>query len=292
MLKRKKPETQLQADVRHILMCTLGAFIIAFNLNTFVNTGGVFPGGFAGVALLIIRGLAKYAGIHLSYSIIYIPINLIPVWIGWKYIGKRFTLFSLYVIVLSSLLTDFMPKITVTYDVFLIALFGGIVNGTVISICLYANACTGGTDFISMYFSAQKGVDAWNYIFAGNVVVLTLAGLMFGWDKPLYSIVYQFCTTQVIHTFFRRYNSQTLMIISEKSEEIYEVIRLLTHHDGTLFKGIGMYQKKERRMILSVVSSDEVSRLLARIQEIDPNAFINIWKTEQLVGNFHRRDID
>jgi uncharacterized membrane-anchored protein YitT (DUF2179 family) len=45
-------------------------------------------------------------------------------------------------------------------------------------------------------------------------------------------------------------------------------------------------------MILSVVSSDEVSRLLARIQEIDPNAFINIWKTEQLVGNFHRRDID
>lgn len=292
MLKRKKPETQLQTDVRHILMCTLGAFIIAFNLNTFVNTGGLFPGGFAGVALLIIRGLVKYAGIHLSYSIIYIPINLIPIWIGWKYIGKRFTLFSLYVIVLSSLLTDFMPKITVTYDVFLIALFGGIVNGTVISICLYANACTGGTDFISMYFSAQKGVDAWNYIFAGNVVVLTLAGLMFGWDKPLYSIVYQFCTTQVIHTFFKRYNSQTLMIISEKSEEIYEVIRLLTHHDGTLFKGIGMYQKKERRMILSVVSSDEVSRLLARIQEIDPHAFINIWKTEQLVGNFHRRDID
>ena len=275
-----------------LLAVSAAAFVMALNNRSFISTGGLYPGGVTGLTMLIQRAAQMLLHIELPFTAVNLALNLIPVYIGFRYIGKTFTLYSCIMIVLNSVLTDLLPSYVITEDVLLISIFGGMIHGAAIAVCLNAGATSGGTDFISIFLSERSGVDSFNIIFGFNAVILCIAGLMFGWDKPLYSIVYQFCTTQVIHTFFRRYNSQTLMIISEKSEEIYEAIRLLTHHDGTLFKGIGMYQKKERRMILSVVSSDEVSRLLARIQEIDPHAFINIWKTEQLVGNFHRRDID
>ena len=80
---------------------------------------------------------------------------------------------------------------TITYDTLLISIFGGILGSAAISICLINGASGGGTDFISIYFSEKKGIDAWNYIFLGNVVILTTAGILFGFDKALYSIIYQ-----------------------------------------------------------------------------------------------------
>lgn len=274
--------------IRCFLFCTAGGCIMAFNLNSFVDTGNLFPGGFAGVALLIIRCVEKYMGVIIPYSLVYIPLNLIPIYIGVRYLGRRFTIFSCYVILLSSVLTDLLPKVPITYDVLLISVFGGIINGAAISACLFVGASGGGTDFISIFFSEQKGIDAWNYIFVGNVVILTAAGILFGWDKALYSIIYQFCTTQVIHTLFKRYEKHTLIIISDKPEAISAKIGFLTHHDATIFTGQGYYSHQRKSMIYSIVSTEEVNLVVHAVREIDPHAFINILKTERLVGRFHR----
>ena len=93
-------------------------------------------------------------------------------------------------------MADLFPDITITYDTLLIAIFGGIINGAAISLSLIAGASAGGTDFISIYFSEKRGIDAWNYIFMANVVILMTAGVLFGFDRALYSIIFQFCTTQ------------------------------------------------------------------------------------------------
>jgi len=189
-------------------------------------------------------------------------------------------------------MTDMFPKVVVTYDILLICLFGGIINGAAISLCLYVGASGGGTDFISIFLSERKGIDAWNYILMGNVCILVIAGLLFGWDKALYSIVYQFCTTQVIQTLFKRYNKHTMMIITDMPEAVYNKISLLTNHDATLFKGEGLYRGVTRNMIYSVVSSEEVDKIVKEIRDIDPHAFINVWKTEQLSGRFYKRPND
>lgn len=285
-------EKRFKREVKCFVFCTIGAAIIAFNLKSFVNTGDLFPGGFAGITLLILRSFDKYLGVTLLYSAIYIPMNLIPIYIGIKYLGKRFTIYSIYVIVLSSVLTDMIPKVVVTYDILLICLFGGIINGAAISLCLYVGASGGGTDFISIFLSERKGIDAWNYILIGNVCILTAAGLLFGWDKALYSIVYQFCSTQVIQTLFKRYNKHTLMIITDMPEVVYDTIQRVTNHDATLFKGEGLYKGATRNMIYSVVSSEEVDRIVKEIREADPHAFINVLKTEQLAGRFYKRPND
>lgn len=286
-------ESRAKREFQCFAFCTVGALIMAFNLKSFVSTGDLFPGGFAGAALLIIRSCEKYLGFVLPYSAVYIPLNLIPIYFGVRYLGKRFTIYSIYVIVLSSVVTDMLPKVPITYDILLITLFGGMINGAAISLCLYVGASGGGTDFISIYLSEKKGVDAWNYILMGNVVILTIAGLLFGWDKALYSIVYQFCSTQVIQTLFKRYNKHTLMIISDMPEAVYDKISILTHHDATLFKGEGYYEDGAiRNLIYSVVSSEEVDNVVREIKEVDPHAFINVLKTEQLAGRFYRKPKD
>ena len=286
-----EPETRSKAEknLRSLLLCTLGAAIYAFNLNSFVAAGGLYPGGFAGITVLVQNIGAIFGGVNIPYTAVYLPLNLIPIYIGIRYLGKRFTFFSVYVIMLSSILADLLPRVEITSDILLISIFGGIITGVAVVLCLLAGASAGGTDFISIYFSEKKGIDTWNYIFIANICILIAAGIIFGFDKALYSIIFQYASTQIIQMLHKRYQKHTLLIITEQPNVIYGRIRAITNHDATLFKGIGCYQGAERNMLYSVVSSDEVDKVMAAIKEADPGAFINSIKTEEIGGWFYSK---
>ena len=124
------------------------------------------------------------------------------------------------------------------------------------------------------------------------MVMLSVAGVLFGWERALYSIIFQYASTQVLHMLYKRYQRQTLLIITDKPEEVYELIKDITHHGATLFKGVGLYEQRERTMIYSVVGADEVKQVVARVRTADPHAFVNSIKTNSLTGRFYRRPND
>ncbi len=275
-------------DGKRLLVLTAAAFIMALNFKTFVHTGGLYPGGVNGLTMLIQRLYLNFFGISLPYTAVNLLINSIPIYIGFRFIGKKFTLFSLYVIVVSAILTDLIPSYALTSDILLISVFGGIINGAVISACLMMNANTGGTDFIAVYISEKKGVDSWNIVLGFNTVLLLTAGFLFGWDKAFYSIIFQYASTQVVHILYRRFQQQTLFIISAKGTEICEAISNISRHGATLLEGQGSYRHESREIIYSVVSRDECKAIIKAVREIDPQAFINSIRTDQLVGRFYR----
>lgn len=281
-------KSRVKNEIIMFLSLTIASAIIAFNLKSFVRTGGLFPGGFSGLALLVQQILSEFFNVTVPYSAIYMPVNLIPAYIGFKYIGKRFTIYSFYLVFLSSFLTDVFPEVTITYDILLISIFGGIIQGAAISIALISGASGGGTDFIAIYFSEKKGVDVWNYVLLGNAIILTTAGILFGFDKALYSIIFQYTTTQVISIMFKRYQKDTLFIITDQPMAVYGKIRELTHHDATLIEGNGCYEGAERHILYSVVGREQVDKVIAAIKEIDEHAFINVIKTDQVNGRFYR----
>jgi uncharacterized membrane-anchored protein YitT (DUF2179 family) len=281
-------QNKIKREIITIFCLTLASAVIAFNLKSFVDTGGLFPGGFSGVTILLQGIGSNFFDINIPYSVIYLPLNLIPAFIGVKYISKRFTFYSFYVVFLSGVLTDIFPSVTITYDTLLISIFGGIINGACMSVCLTNGASGGGTDFISIFFSEKKGVDAWSYILMGNIVVLVTAGLLFGFDRALYSIIYQYSSTQVIQLLFKRYQKNTLLIITSVPDAIYGKLRELTHHDATMIRGIGMYEGSERHILYSVVGREEINKLVSEINKIDPKAFINIIRTDQVSGRFYK----
>ena len=194
--------------------------------------------------------------------------------------------------VIAGFLVDIIPGYVITEDILLITIFGGMINGLVISVCLLMNATTGGTDFISIFLSEKKGMDAFNIILVGNAVVLLIAGLLFGWDRALYSIIFQYVTTTVIHVLYRKYQQITLFIVTDHPNEVCEIISEISHHGATTWKGEGHYNHCERTLVYSIVSSAEADKVVKAIKEIDKAAFINLIKTQQLLGRFYRRRAD
>ena len=269
------------------LMLTAAAAIFAFNLKSFIRTGNLIPGGFSGITVLIQQIGRQFFNVEIPYSFVYLPINVIPAYIGLRYIGKKFTFASFYVVVLSSLLTDIFPDITITYEPILIALFAGIVGGLACVICLWAGASGGGTDFISIFLSEKKGIDAWGYILAGNIILLVAAGLLFDFDRALYSIIYQYVITTLLGTLYKRYQQDTLLVVTDKPQEILEKIYEMTRHDATVMTGKGGYSGDEKHILYSVIGRDQADKVIKGIKEIDPAAFTNVIQTEQINGRFY-----
>ena len=289
---REQVRASVREHMKRFLLIVCASVIMAANIKSFVEAGGLFPGGFTGLTLLIQRSAEEFAGILLPYTAINLLLNAVPAVISFRMIGRRFTLYSCLMIALTSVLTDLIPSMPLTDDVLLVCIFGGLINGLAISLCLLGRATSGGTDFISVALSERLGVDAWNYIFLGNCVMLAVAGLLFGWDKALYSIIFQFASTQVVHLLDPRFKRTTLFIISDHAETVYAKIKDTTHHGATLFHGVGLYNGAERDMIYSVIAGDQVKQITRAVREIDPRAFINVLKTDQVAGNFYRRPHD
>lgn len=264
------------------------AFLMALNTKTFVNTGGLYPGGVTGLTILFQRAFDETFNIRLPFSVVNILLNSVPVYIGFRYIGKRFTLYSCLMILLNSIFTDLIPGHIITEDVLLISIFGGIINGLAISICLNAGATSGGTDFISIFLSEKRGIDSFNIILGFNAVILCVAGIMFGWDKALYSIIFQYVSTIVLHLLYKKFQQSTFFIVTNKPEEVSEAIYKVSRHGATILEGEGSYEHCERNVVYSIVSAAQTKKVICAVKEVDPDAFINEVKTQKLSGRFYQ----
>lgn len=286
---------RLKPSVRDLITvgCVIiGSLLCAININTFINAGGLFPGGFTGLTVFIQRCAEKYMNLQVPYSAVNFALNAIPAYIGYKTVGKKFTLYSCVMIVLTGVFVEILPVTNITEDILLITIFGGILQGVALGIALRGNASSGGTDFIAMWISQRTNQPAWNYILAMNAVMLVAAGYLFGWNAALYSIIFQFCSTQVINFVHTRYKRMTLFIVTSNPDIVIEEIQNSTHHGVTRLEGIGTYYGRPRTMLYTVVDSQNVKGLVTRIREIDQTIFVNVTKTESVEGKFYQRPIE
>lgn len=292
-MQRNTKPNYTREDVIRFLAVTISSLIMAVNLKSFVQTGDLFPGGFTGITRLLQRSALEFAGVTLPFAPINLLLNAVPAVISYRLVGKRFTLYSCLSIVMVSIFTDLMPALIITQDRLLICIFGGLINGFAISLCLRVRITSGGTDFIAIALSERKNIDAWNYILCGNVIMLMVAGLLFGWDKALYSIIFQFTSTQVIRTMDPESKRATLFIVTGRESAGGVCAQIQdTHHTATLVEGVGLYNGQPCVMIYSVVDNSQIRQLTRKVREADPDAFVNVVRTQQLHGNFYRRPRD
>ena len=283
------------SNIKRIILVLIASVLKALYINIFVRPQDIIPGGFTGLALLIQEICLQYFSIQIPFSIILIALNAIPAIFCFKCIGKKFTLYSCLMIFAGGLLTDWMPQAGFTQeiinalntrDIFLSSIFGGIVCAVSIALCLYADATTGGTDFIAIFISEKYRRDSWNYILAGNCVILSIAGFLFSLDIALYSIIFQFTTTMALTALYKGYQQRTLLIITSKPVEVLELTKKMKHHGATSFDGTGSFEEHKQVLLYSVVTANEVPGLITAIKKIDSKAFINVIKTEHINGGY------
>ena len=279
-------------DLKRVLAILFAALLLAVSIKTFVRAADLFPGGVTGLTVLIQRLCEKFLGFIPDYTPINLALNAFPVYIGFRYVGKKFTLLSLLLIVVSGILTDMLPSYIITYDPLLISVFGGILSGVAVSICLSVDATSGGTDFIAIYLSQKRGVETWNLVLGFNVIILVIAGFFFGWERALYSIIYHFVSTQTLHTLYRSYQKQTLFVVTDKAEAVCEAIHDACNHGATVFDAEGSYTHRHLKMVYSIISGADVKPTLTAIRAVDPEAFVNSIRTSEIRGHFYMKPKD
>ena len=134
----------------------------------------MYPGGLSGLTILIQDIFGKFLGIPIPYGRLYLLLNLPTVWLGFRKIGKKFTLYTLITIATVTVLTELIPPYTITADPLLISVFGGIINGAAIAVALAAGATTGGTDFVSIYLTENSPVDGFSVILGFLLLIYSI----------------------------------------------------------------------------------------------------------------------
>lgn len=286
--KLKKTDRNKQwRDAGAFLCILLGSLIVAVNMNTFVEQGRLVPGGFSGLAKLIQRVGLTFYDVKISFTVLNVLFNAIPAVFAYRLVGRKFTILSCISLLTVSVLVDELPVIPITGDILLISVFGGILNGLGMSLILNHNASGGGTDFIAMSLSVKYKVSTFNYMLLFSAVIILVSGAIFGMDKALYSIIFQFCNTQIINTFYKKYKKKTLLIVTDHPADVSADLLELTNHSSTILKGFGSYTAHKKYMIYTVLSDNDVRKMKKRIREQYPDTFVNVINSSDVMGNFY-----
>jgi len=279
-------------DAKAITMVVISALFYSFAMKAFVDAGNLFPAGFAGIATLISRCLDEFAGISVPFGVLYFLLNVGPTILVYHYVGHRFTIYSVMQYTLTSLFTEVLPAFPLTDDLLLIAIFGGIIGGFAVSVALMADASTGGMDFLAIFFSNRFNKETWSYVMMVNASILVIAGVLFSWEQSLYSIIYQFCSNQMVKTLHKRYKLKSLFIVTKHPEAVSEAVFKTCRHGITRINAEGMYSREENSLLYMTANDYQIRDIIKSIKTADPKVFITVMKSDEIVGNYYQVPFD
>ena len=270
----------------------VAAFLQAYVIQVFIQPSNLLSSGFTGVALLIEKMTSTFLVFSFSASLGMILLNVPVAILCYKSISPKFTFFSLLEVFLASFFLKIIDFPPIFDDLLLNIVFGGFAYGLLTVIALKGNASTGGTDFIALYISNRKGKSIWGYVFIFNVMILSIFGMMFGWEHAGYSILFQFISTRTIDSFYHRYERVTLQITTAHAMPLMTAYTKAYRHGISCVDAIGGYSHKKMNLLHTVVSSYEVQDIVDLMREIDPHVIVNVVKTENFFGGFYQAPID
>lgn len=285
-------------------MLLLGSFLFAVGDVMFVNPYKMAPGGVYGVANV----LHHVFGWKISYSalIMDIPLLLIGTWI----LGTRFgaktviSVISIFFFVwLLEMVWGYTPvihdgilesvsgEVNFVPDYFLNTVVAGIIYGIAIGLIFKSGATSGGSDIIAMILNKYTKISLGNLVLiVDSLITLTTFIAFKDIRLPIYSIALIFVESKIIDLIIDGIKDhKTILIISDKSDEIRNFIIEEVKRGGTFIKGVGMYGGTDKNIIYTIVKRREFIILRNEVAKIDPCAFINVIESSEIMGEGFKR---
>ena len=276
-------------ETKRIAVVIFSSLLLAVSLNFFLINANVYASGFAGAAQITSSAFADYLNINISTGILLLLFN-IPVFIlGWYKVGKGFTIYSIVSVIFATIFLEILPVISVSDDIILNAVVGGVIAGVGVGLSLKLGASTGGMDIVAMVLSRLQDKPIGTYFLLLNGVIIVAAGFLYEPENALYTMLALYVTTAVIDTIHTRHEKVTAMIITRKADELQQAIHQKMVRGITILPAKGAYSKEDKNMLYLVITRYELYDLETIIKEVDPNAFTNIVQTVGIFG-FFRRD--
>lgn len=276
-------------EVKKFIVIIIGAALNAVALNLFLIPAKVYASGFTGVAQLV-SSLLAHSPFPISTGILLFVLNVPVAILGWMKVGKSFTIYSFFCVFMMTFFLEIIPVVEISKDILLNAVFGGVIAAVGVGFTLKYGASTGGLDIVAMILSRKHNRPIGTYFLMLNGSIILAAGLLFGWEKALYTLVTLYVSTRVIDAIHTRHEKLTAMIVTKKGSELKEAIHSRLVRGITIVPAKGAFSNETKEMLVIVVTRYELYDLENILKEVDPSAFTNIVNTTGIFGLFRKDD--
>lgn len=268
--------------VSQVLMIVLGGVVSGYAFTHFYMPHHLLSGGVVGISLL----LNNLAGLPVGLQILLynIPILLY----GLRVFGKRFLVFTAVNVVTVSILTARLPVLEASHDALLSAVFGGLLNGIGAGLAMRAGGSTGGLDVVGIAINRRFSLGVGDVLLGINGVIVALgAWLSQSLEVGLYTLVAMYVSGRVLDSMQAGQAKRTVLIMSKCPDAIASRILRDLHRGATYLRGEGAFTHEEKQVLICVISRLELAELKQAVLSVDPQAFLTVLNTEEVVGRFH-----
>ena len=265
----------------NLALIALGSALCAVALNGILIPRQFLSGGFTGLSLII-----HYLFPAFPLAAIYFLLNIPNFAFGWKYVGRRFFLYSGAGMFIFSAAIQTIHIPLPVYDYLLSALLAGVIVGIGSGIILKSLGSAGGTDILSVVFLKLFSIRLGTTILAFNVIILVAAAALFTLEMALYTLIYLYISSYMVNLVVTGLNQRkAVYIISPQWKEISRQIIEELQRGVTILKGEGGYTGKDQHVLYTVITFRELSRLKGLIRRLDPDAFVVVTETLEVMGH-------
>lgn len=268
----------------NFLFLTLAGIINAFGVIVFLAPVKLYDSGISGTSMLISQITPEWCSLSLILILLNIPIFIL----GLKKQGTAFTIYSIYVVCIYSLaawiITDVLPvdvrivSPLAGSDLFLCAIFGGIISGCGSGMAVRFGGAIDGIDIIGVMFAKKLGLSLGTFVMIYNVILYIICGFVINsWILPLYSIVTYAAALKTVDFFVEGFDrSKAAFIITSKPAEVCHALSETFENGITTIKAHGYYSNSDKTMIYFVVNRFQIGKMKNTVHDIDPKAYISI----------------
>ena len=268
---------QLLVDI--VLLCS-GSALCAIAINGILLPNHFVTGGVTGITLIVHKLLPNF-----PVSWIYLLLNVPLFILAWMAVGRRFFFYSILGTLTLSFAIAFVHIPIALTDPIRNTLLAGLILGIGAGLCLRSSGSQGGTDILSVMLLKRFSIGLGSTILFVNSLVLLLISIFYSIEAVLYTLIVLFVSAKVVNLVVTGLSQRkAVLIISPQWEKISQEILKDIKRGVTIIRGQGGYNKGDEQIIYSVIPLTEIGQLKRLINNIDPNAFVVISDTLEVIN--------
>ena len=283
----KFADIPINNELQRYIYIAIGATLLAMGVVMFLIPNQIVSGGTPGISILINYFTGVPAGMLMF--IINIPLVLMSI----KYIGKGFTVRTIFSIATSSFMVDFFREIlhvtAWTNEPILAGIFGGIFIGLGLGFIIAGNASAGGPSIVARIIADKMHWKQGNVIIALDILIVISAGIVFSSvESALWSLISVYTTARSMDILISgRPTEKVIHISSKKVELLSEHIIRKFGKEGIILSGLGFDQAEDRQLLMLVIENGNLPALRAMMEKYDPDGFLVIIEASEFLGRGH-----
>lgn len=264
-----------------LLAITIGSALLAFGINDLIVPAHLLVGGLTGICVIF------YHFFHWPVGTQYFLFNIPLLLLGFRFVGKKFLIYTIYAVVLSSILFDWIPIHPVwTHNVLLQSLFGGAIAGFGSALMLRFGGSSGGLDIPAKIMMKWRGLPIDRFFLVVNAAVIIVSAYMFNTELALYTLISIFVSAKSYEFVLNHVNKLAVTIVTDLGEEIVAAITQELPRGVTTWPASGGYTGASKHVVFCVIISAQMPDLGRIVKRIDKEAFVSVSPAKNVIGQF------